>query len=241
MKKYILFLWTLAVYGLSFLCYLPLLLTRLGVGVPDTLLHSGAGFVLVPGAASAVVLAKERRLGAHLSARLKGISLREAAACGLAACLGLGVAVCCSFLQGENLLLSAYPGVLPLAVQCAYLFCTAFAEEFGWRGFLLDRLADGGSPHAPLLAGAAWVGWHLPMWAIRNSLSAKEILPLFFWALVVSQALARLYLSRRSLLSAALLHMICNVCFLAPPLYNALALFCALLAARVIKRLRPAV
>ncbi len=38
----------------------------------------------------------------------------------------------------------------------------AFAEELGWRGYLLPRLLWLGEGMALLVSGVVWVGWHLP-------------------------------------------------------------------------------
>ena len=41
-------LWVLTVYALSFICYLPMLLQRSGLAVPEALLYLRYGFLLVP-------------------------------------------------------------------------------------------------------------------------------------------------------------------------------------------------
>ena len=69
------------------------------------------------------------------------------------------------------------------------------------------------------------------MWILRNSLGLPEVLPLLVWVLLVSIALGMLYGISGSILSAALLHMLCNVCFLAPTAWNSAALSLCILAA----------
>jgi membrane protease YdiL (CAAX protease family) len=44
------------------------------------------------------------------------------------------------------------------------VFLPAFGEEFGWRGYLLPRLAERMTPRkAVLLHGVIWWAWHLPL------------------------------------------------------------------------------
>jgi len=62
-----------------------------------------------------------------------------------------------------NLLLSAL--IAPVA---NILFCAG--EELGWRGFLLTRLLESGSPRrAMLLSGLIWGIWHGPMIAMGHN------------------------------------------------------------------------
>ncbi|HEY6619174.1 MAG TPA: CPBP family intramembrane glutamic endopeptidase [Steroidobacteraceae bacterium] len=76
--------------------------------------------------------------------------------------LALGIAF---FLGG----LSYAPQVTPMQVvvtvpillipSCLF----AFAEEFGWRGFLLQQLESLGARRALLLSGVCWFLWELPL------------------------------------------------------------------------------
>ena len=47
-------LWILTVYALSFICYLPMLLQRSGLAVPEALLYLRYGFLLVPALISTI-------------------------------------------------------------------------------------------------------------------------------------------------------------------------------------------
>ena len=51
----------------------------------------------------------------------------------------------------------AFTFVLPLNM------IAAFGEEFGWRGYLLPRLAPLGGVRAALLVGVVWGLWHAPL------------------------------------------------------------------------------
>lgn len=54
------------------------------------------------------------------------------------------------------------------------------------------------------------------MWLIRNSLPILDILYLSIWTMLISIILGVLYYVYENIFSVALLHMIFNVCFLAP-------------------------
>jgi len=87
-----------------------------------------------------------------------------------------------------------------------YVF--AIGEELGWRGFALPRLLDRYSAlTSSLVLGAAWMGWHLPLFLPRM-MFAGEPLPAH---LIVFCASAVLYTwlfrhTRGSVLHAVLLH-----------------------------------
>ena len=106
-----------------------------------------------------------------------------------------------------------------------YLFATAFVEELAWRGFLLEQVSfQGESICSIILVGIIWTIWHLPMWIIRNSLGAGQIIPLCIWTLLVSAVLGIAYYQCRNLLFVAILHVTFNICYLAPIAYNIAAL-----------------
>ena len=52
-------IWTIAVWGLSFACYLPMLLKNIGVQIPEVLTAAKYLFVAVPFAVSAVFASKQ--------------------------------------------------------------------------------------------------------------------------------------------------------------------------------------
>ena len=111
-----------------------------------------------------------------------------------------------------------------------YLFVTAFAEELAWRGFLLEQVSfPGESICSILLVGIIWTIWHLPMWIIRNSLGAGQIIPLCIWTLLVSVVLGIAYYQCRNILFIAVLRAAFNICYLAPIAYNTAAAGTAML------------
>ncbi len=222
--------WVCAVYLLSFACYLPLLLERCGKAVPGGLLLLRYGFVLVPAAVSFVFWLREGCLKTGLLRQCKRISLKEAGGCGIMALSGIAVTGGYSLAEGVGLFGDAYPSVLSLVGSCVYLFATALAEEAAWRGFLFRRMAAGGDRlTAAAVSGGLWAVWHIPMWWIRNALAPAEIAALLLWALLLGMALSLFYGRFSNIVSAALLHMTCNVCWLAPAKYNVIALLAVIL------------
>lgn len=223
-------LWIFVVYLFSFLCYLPAILRQFGGVIPDVFLRLKACFVLIPALISLLFLAGERSLKGYFSSRFKKISLKEIALCGGAALLGVLTTGVFAFVEKFDLFHSTYSSILSFGTSCGYLFLTALVEEVAWRGFLLERVEEGRrSVTTALVVGVIWAGWHLPMWIIRNSLSGTEIVPLFLWTVLISLVLGSVYSAFRNILSVALLHMIFNVCFLAPVGYNTGLLFFGIL------------
>ena len=86
-------------------------------------------------------------------------------------------------------------------------------EEFGWRGYLLPRLATLlGKSWATLLVGVIWAGWHLPLILchVYQGVSFWFYLPLVM-ALSVFASVAY-FATGRSILGAILLHYAFNTC-----------------------------
>lgn len=56
--------------------------------------------------------------------------------------------------------------ILPLFLV---FFIMQLGEEFGWRGYALDRLQENqGAVHASVVLGLLWSLWHLPMFLARG-------------------------------------------------------------------------
>jgi uncharacterized protein len=101
-------------------------------------------------------------------------------------------------------------------------------EEFGWRGYLLPRIAArSGNLWATLVVGVIWASWHLPLIVCRVwvGLSFWYYLPLVM-ALAVFASLAY-FATGRSILGPIILHYVFNTCspmlgraFKGQPLYS---------------------
>lgn len=219
-------LWVLAVYVLSFTCYLPMLLRQSGAMVPDSLLYLRYFFVLIPVLISAMFLTGEHAVKSCWLNGFKKISIKEIFLCIAAALIGLLTACGYSLWQEAELFCHAYPSPSAFAFSAVYLFATALAEEMAWRGFLLKRIAAGREMALSAgIVGMIWAVWHIPMWTVRNSLGPEEVIPLLIWAVLISLVLGMAYFQFENLLSVSLLHMVFNICFLAPAKYNDIVVF----------------
>jgi membrane protease YdiL (CAAX protease family) len=107
-------------------------------------------------------------------------------------------------------------GATPLIVMVMAIFVSTpvqAGEEIGWRGFMLERLADRfGFARASLMVGVIWAAWHLPMFLIPGGDMVGQSFPVFVLAVTaLSVAMAWLY-SRTggSLLLAMIMHAAIN-------------------------------
>ena len=55
----------------------------------------------------------------------------------------------------------------------SYQMIFTFGEEFGWRGYLLPRLAPLGGISAAIITGVIWGLWHTPVIVLECRLSKK--------------------------------------------------------------------
>lgn len=96
------------------------------------------------------------------------------------------------------------------------------AEELGWRGFALPRLASrlGWLPAAVVL-GVIWASWHLPYWISAPNVhhyGAMAVVLFFAMPVAASMFLAWMYRSTRSVLLPWLAHLSINVTIAFMPL-----------------------
>ena len=91
------------------------------------------------------------------------------------------------------------------------------------------------------ITGVIWALWHITMWTIRNSLGLEEIIPLFIWAVLLSLILGMTWFRFENLLSVSLLHMIFNICFLAPAKYNDGITFAGILICYIFRKYKKGI
>lgn len=224
-KKSRIILWISIVYIISFACYLPMLLKEFGVVIPTAFLYLRYGFVFIPASVSVLFLAHEHHLKEYFIVNFKSITLNEVAISVITAFSGIIITVFYSVVANTNLFVSAYSSIFAFVTSCVYLYVTALIEEMAWRGFLFGRLfAKGQKVVSALIVGIIWAIWHIPMWTIRNLLGMAEIIPLFFWTILISIVLGMFYQMFKNLFFVSLLHMIFNTCFLSPTKYNCVIL-----------------
>lgn len=223
MKNRTVFVWTILVWGISFACYLPTLLEKNGIAVPKAFIAAKYLFVIIPLVVSVIFAALRggfKKWFAELFA--EKIRLKPILFCVATGAVGLSFSFVYSLIAGEReAFADAFPSVLSVIAGCVYLFVTALAEESAWRGFLLNNLStERGEPFALIYTSVVWAVWHIPMWTIRNSLGVGETTLYFSWTILISLAIGKIYLASKNLIITALIHMLFNVCFIAPVQYN---------------------
>ncbi|HEX4532602.1 MAG TPA: CPBP family intramembrane glutamic endopeptidase [Rhizomicrobium sp.] len=100
-------------------------------------------------------------------------------------------------------------------------FTGPIAEEFGWRGYLLDRLARHMRPVlAGLLIGPIWIAWHIPLFYDSVFAHVSSALGYSGWVIAWSVVLALIVAKARgSVLPSVLGHWAANA---APGVFFAL-------------------
>lgn len=91
----------------------------------------------------------------------------------------------------------------------------ALGEEYGWRGYLLQRLLPLGEIKATLIVGLIWTVWRLPILLIGLNYpeqSLVKVLPVFgITVLLMAFPFTWLYMdSRASVIAVALMHSVLN-------------------------------
>ncbi|MDE7398044.1 MAG: CPBP family intramembrane metalloprotease [Oscillospiraceae bacterium] len=211
------------VWGISFVCYLPTLLEKNGIDVPKAFIATKYLFVIVPLVVSVIFVSLRsefKKWFAELFA--EKIWLKSILFCAATGAVGLSFSFVYSLVAGERgLFADAFPSVLSVIAGCAYLYVTALAEESAWRAFLLNKLSSvKGELFALIYTSVVWAVWHIPMWTIRNSLGVGETALYFSWTILISLVFGKFYLTYNNLITTALIHMLFNVCFIAPVQYN---------------------
>lgn len=226
------FLWTALVLTLSFLCYFPMLLDKNGVHIPKAAHSLKYLFVVMPLFISFLFALKQKCLKSFFAELFaEKVKIRAIVICIILGCIGLLFSFIYAMISGENdLFLNSYPTALAVIINCFYLFATALLEEIAWRGFLLNKIISAnGKKFAFAYTGIVWSIWHIPMWAIRNSLQFKEILIYFIYTIFISFILGMIFCTYKNILIVSLSHMIFNTCFISPVKYNIILLGCILI------------
>jgi membrane protease YdiL (CAAX protease family) len=95
-------------------------------------------------------------------------------------------------------------------------FAGGFSEEFGWRGYALDRFqVKVGALISSLIIGVIWGLWHLPVWFIAGDPHGIGGIPDFFLFLLETTFLSILYTwlynnTNKSIFIAVIFHTIFN-------------------------------
>ncbi|MFX1235676.1 MAG: lysostaphin resistance A-like protein [Promethearchaeota archaeon] len=94
-------------------------------------------------------------------------------------------------------------------------FAGGFPEEFGWRGYLLDRFqVRGNMIISSLIIGIIWGFWHLPVWLMPDDSHSLGILNFFLFLIdVIFASILFTWLynnTNKSILIAVILHTMLN-------------------------------
>ena len=95
-----------------------------------------------------------------------------------------------------------------------FTFAGGLAEEFGWRGYAIDRLqAKYNALYSSIALGVIWAFWHLPFWFVAGSSHQSNS---FLWFLVLVIFLSILYTwiyknTEGNLLAATIFHAMSNL------------------------------
>ena len=119
---------------------------------------------------------------------------------------------------GQSALLAQPLNLIPFIIQILVL--GPLSEEFGWRGFALERLLSRWNAlWASLILGAIWATWHLPLFFLPNTAQynyghlVPEFLLFALFTIGSSVLYTQFYLqTKRSLWSAIFFHFTGNFC-----------------------------
>ena len=106
------------------------------------------------------------------------------------------------------------PWLLILWFFMLFTFAGGLAEEFGWRGYAIDRLqAKYNALYSSIALGVVWAFWHLPFWFVAGSSHQGGS---FLWFLVVVLFLSILYTwiynnTEGNILAATIFHAMSNL------------------------------
>ena len=95
-----------------------------------------------------------------------------------------------------------------------FTFAGGLAEEFGWRGYALDRLqAKYNALYSSIVLGVIWTFWHLPFWFVPGSSHQNSS---FLWFLVFVIFLSIFYTwiynnTEGNLLASTIFHAMSNL------------------------------
>jgi CAAX protease family protein len=85
--------------------------------------------------------------------------------------------------------------VLTLTLGTLVSVLSAAGEEIGWRGYMLTRLIDAGTPRPVLVSGVIWACWHMPL--ILSGQYASSQKPALSAGLFLIDVVAFAYLAAR--------------------------------------------
>lgn len=130
-----------------------------------------------------------------------------------------GSALLLAVISGDSLpglLVLSDPLMVPIAFFYIFFLGGPFQEEWGWRGYALDRLQyRWNALFSSLLLGVIWGAWHLPLFYISGTIQSQT--PIWgFMVLIICGAILFTWIynnTGRSILAVMLFHTMNNLSF----------------------------
>ena len=115
------------------------------------------------------------------------------------------------------------PAMMIVPVFLLIFLTNALPEEYGWRGFALDRLQKGSTAlGASLILGSIWALWHLPLFFIEGTTQAAIPMYQYFLQTIVL-AIFYTWLHNNtggSVFIAIIFHSVANISAAAVPFWT---------------------
>ena len=208
---------------LSALCYLPMYLEQQGLAIPHGILNVKYLFVAMPLFISLLMLLSEKR---SIKKWLKNLfSKRIKPGTWIICILTALCCIFCTYFFGEETwdISSLVPNII-------YLLFMAALEELAWRGCLLHDMLKGKSKFTALLCvSLGWAVWHIPMWTVRNSISAPELPYWLIYTVLVGLILGIHMIKTENAAVPIVVHTVFNTALLTPVKISILAALFALI------------
>lgn len=231
-ESYGLWLFFAVAFGFSWLFWLPQALASSGLLIVPTALRDFLFSPFNPAAfgplVAALILSYLNHGGAGVRGLLrKGVNIRFGkiwwAPIFLLHPLMAGAALLLAVASGDPLPeFTALSNPAFVAVAFVYIFFLGgpFQEEWGWRGYALERLQSRWSALASsLLLGAVWGAWHAPLFLIEGTIQSQT--PAWGFAiLIVSGSILFTWIynnTNQSILAVMFFHTMNNLSFLIFP------------------------
>jgi membrane protease YdiL (CAAX protease family) len=120
------------------------------------------------------------------------------------------------FIEGmiPELIWTSQPWLLIFWFFILFTYAGGLAEEFGWRGYAIDRLQDKYNAfYSSIGLGVIWAFWHLPFWFVAGGSHQRSS---FLWFLVMVIFLSILYTwiynnTEGNLLAVTVFHAMSNL------------------------------
>lgn len=99
------------------------------------------------------------------------------------------------------------PSMLTFFTECVF----TFGEEYGWRGFLQEKMQRRyGKRAGVILLGFIWELWHMPLWFTRYELTWQEVLLRFLITPGFAVFLGYIYMKTKNVWLCAFIHFLVN-------------------------------